>query len=309
MLSLSSQDRPISSLSPPAGAASHGASAGTGTLEFGRAGMTDSPGSGRTVVTKAYAQSPLRLLNPRNHGTSSWVYTSTYGGGLLSGDTIDLKVRVCEGATALLATQASTKIYRATADAGPRRSRPSTQLLTAQVDSDGLLALAPDPVVCFAGARFVQQQDIHLHAEASLLLIDWLSAGRHASGERWAFDSYFSRIAIWQDGRKLVHEALRLGDAAEMGLLPERMGRFNVLAVMVLVGKKTQDAARELLAALAQARAERNAQLLVVGSALGESGAILRIGGVAVEQVAEALRQRCRFLIPLLGDDPWSRKW
>ena len=81
MLSLSSQDRPISSLSPSAGAPSQGASAGTGILEFGRAGMTDSPGSGRTVVTQAYAQSPLRLLNPRNHGTSSWVYTSTYGGG------------------------------------------------------------------------------------------------------------------------------------------------------------------------------------------------------------------------------------
>lgn len=301
MLHLGPQPRsfaPLSSL--PAGArAGVGAGAGSGALEFGLAG-------GRTVVTRAYSQSPLRLLNPRNHGPSSWVYTSTYGGGLLQGDTIDLRVRVGEGATALLATQASTKVYRVGDDGD---SRVSAQLLTAQVEADSLLAIVPDPVVCFAGSRFAQQQDIHLQAGASLLLIDWLSAGRHASGERWAFDSYLSRIAVWQDGRKIVHEALRLGGAADLGPLPERMGRFNTLAVMLLVGKKTQEAGRGLLAALEGARLERTPELLIVGSQLGDCGVLLRFGGVWGEQVAAALRARCRFLIPLLGDDPWSRKW
>ena len=267
---------------------------GAGALEFGLVGQ-------RTVVTRAYARSPLRLLNPRNHGPSAWVYTSTYGGGLVGGDTIDLRVSVGAGATALLATQASTKVYRSP----PRR--PCHQRLAAQVDGDGLLVLAPDPVVCFAGSRFAQQQTIHLSATASLWLIDWLSAGRLASGERWDFDSYSSRIEIWQDGQQLVHEAVRL--SSEPGSLTERLGRMNALAVVVVVGHKLRSAAARLLAALKPTTAERQPQLLIVGSPLGSGGALLRLGGASLEQVGGALREFCQFLLPLLQDDPWSRRW
>jgi urease accessory protein len=268
--------------------------AGMGVLEFARTGA-------RTVVTRACATSPLRLLNPRNHGPGAWVYTSTYGGGLVGGDAIDLQVHVGGGATAFLSTQASTKVYRSL--------RPCSQTLLARVESDGLLAIIPDPVVCFAGSRFSQKQTIHLNAESSLLLIDWMSAGRHTSGERWAFDSYSSRIEVLVDQHELLHESLWLSSEAGMGALAERLGRFNLLAVAVLIGPKVHAAVQRLLAELKQQETTRHPQLLAVGSPLGESGAVLRIGGVSIEQVGCTLRQCCRFLDALLGDNPWLRKW
>lgn len=267
---------------------------GKGALVFGRSG----PG---TRVMRAYARSPLRLLNPRNHGNAAWVYTSTYGGGLVGGDVIDLDVQVEAGSAALLSTQASTKVYRS--------QRPSTQRLTARVESDGLLVIVPDPVVCFAGSRFVQRQQIRLAADASLLLVDWLSAGRHASGERWAFDSYLSQIEIWVDERRRLYESVCLDADAAVGALPERLGRFNTLAVVVLLGPKMQAAAEELLRGLVRSPSVQRPELYFVGSPLQEAGALLRLGGVSVEAVGAALRESCRFLGPLLGDDPWLRKW
>ena len=68
-----------------------------------------------------------------------------FGGGLVGGDDIQLRADVTAGARALLTTQASTKVYRS-----ERRSRQS---LTATVGANALLAVVPDPIVCFAARR------------------------------------------------------------------------------------------------------------------------------------------------------------
>ena len=47
-----------------------------------------------------------------NAGASAWAYAATYGGGLVGGDSVSMRVEVGAGASALVATQASTKVYR-----------------------------------------------------------------------------------------------------------------------------------------------------------------------------------------------------
>ena len=78
--------------------------------------MEPSDGAGGTtakrVVREAYAESPLRLLTPRNHGSSAWAYTSTLGGGFVDGDRVRLRIAVGEGARAFVSTQGPTRIYR-----------------------------------------------------------------------------------------------------------------------------------------------------------------------------------------------------
>src|SRR4029078_9252933 len=67
----------------------------------------------RSVVRRAYDTSPLRWLTPRNHGPAAWVYTSSYGGGLVGGDHLCLTISIGAGASAFVSSQASTKGYRA----------------------------------------------------------------------------------------------------------------------------------------------------------------------------------------------------
>src|SRR5258706_16480554 len=66
----------------------------------------------RSVVSRAYATSPLRLLTPANHGHAAWIYTSSHGGGLVDGDRLVMDIDVGAGAAAFVSTQASTKVYR-----------------------------------------------------------------------------------------------------------------------------------------------------------------------------------------------------
>src|SRR3989442_907629 len=76
-----------------------------GRLSFERAGAA-------TVLRAAYAESPLRLLTPRNHGRAAWAYISTLGGGFVDGDRVRLRISVGEGARGFVSTQGPTRIYR-----------------------------------------------------------------------------------------------------------------------------------------------------------------------------------------------------
>ena len=239
------------------------------------------------------------MLNPGHAGESAWVYLSTYGGGLLGGDALSIGIAVDPGAHALVATQASTKVYRS--------DRGASQRLRARVDDDSLLVLLPDPVVCFAGSRYTQEQHVHLADGANLVLVDWLTAGRIGSGERWQFDEYRSHTRIWRGERLVLHDGLVL--SPEHGILAERMDRFTCLAMAVLSGPALRTTAAQLAGSLGSAAVPKRADLLVSAAPLGDDGVLLRVAGVSVEQVGAALRQYLAVVPSLLGDDPWACKF
>jgi urease accessory protein len=263
--------------------------AGSGAIRFSNV-------RGTTVVTRATATSPLKLLNPRNAGSSAWVYGATYGGGLVDGDSVSMDVTVERSAAALVATQASTKVYRG--------ERGAAQRLRAQVDDDSLLVLLPDPVTGFAGSRYVQQQHVHLESSSSLVLVDWLTAGRIGAGERWQFHDYSSQTRIWRGRRLIVQDGLRL--SADDGNLGERMNRFNCLATVIMTGPALQTWAGGLLGSLGAAAVARRMDMLLSAAPLDGDGVVLRAAGLSVEQVGAALRQYLAIVPALLGDDPWS---
>jgi urease accessory protein len=267
---------------------------GAGRLQFARV-------RGETVLTRAVAASPLRVLNPGSAGTSAWVYLATYGGGLVGGDSIDITIDVGPGAVALVATQSSTKVYRS--DSG------ASQRLRARAADGSLLVLLPDPVTAFAGSRYRQEQDVELDDASSLVLVDWMTAGRMASGERWQFNSYTSRTFVRRAGRLLVHDAVSL--APGDGSVADRMNRFNCVATVVVTGPAVLAAAARLAGAINTAPLVRRADLLMSAAPLagGDDGAVLRLAGMSVEQVGVVLRQFLNFVPSLLGDDPWACKF
>lgn len=268
--------------------------AGAGRVELSRV-------AGRTVVTQLQAHSPLRLLAP-HAGPSAWVFAGTYGGGLLAGDWIDLRVRVNCGATALLSTQASTKVYRS------GNGQTARQTLRARVEQDALLALLPDPVTCFAGARYEQVQRFDVRPGGSLVLLDWLTSGRRAREERWAFHRYQSRNDIFIGSRHLFRDAIRLDAATDVIGDAHRMGRYDCWATAVLVGPRVAGAAQAIAKRIAREPIRPAAPLLFAASPL-DDGVVLRVAGRETEQVGRWLREQLAFLPGLLGADPWSRKW
>jgi urease accessory protein len=266
--------------------------AGNAFLHFARRGSI-------TVLTRAFAASPVKVFATSHGRVASWVYAATLGGGLVGGDEIEITAQLEPESRALLTTQASTKIYRST-----RRAR---QTLNATVGSRALLAVMPDPVVCFASADYAQTQRYTLSEDANLVLVDWMSSGRHATGERWAFSRYESRISISRSEHRIFHDAIVLETDGDR--VVERMRGFNVLLTAVVTGPLVTEAAQHLLSTIASEPVVRDADTIVSASKLSDGGTLLRVAAVSVEDVGRTIRQAFQFLCPLLGDDPWSRKW
>lgn len=253
----------------------------------------------RSVVSRAFATSPLRLLTPANHGHAAWIYTSSYGGGLVDGDAITLDTTVGAGACAFLSTQSSTKVYRS--------PHGTAAELRADVGEDGLLIVAPDPVVCFARSRYRQVQRVDLTRGAGVVLLDWVSSGRRESGERWAFDEYVSRTIVRLDGRLLVHDALSL--LASDGDLAARLGEYDVLAMAVVLGAPVGDNVGRIVARVGDQPVTSRPARLMSAAPIGESGCVLRVAGRSTEEVGGTLLDLLDFVPGLLGDNPWARKW
>ena len=262
-----------------------------GRLCFERAGSA-------TAIRAAYAESPLRLLTPRNHGAGAWAYTSTLGGGLVDGDRVRLEVELGPGALAFVSTQGPTRVYRSP---GGCESE-----VHARVGAGAALVLAPDPFSCFAGARYRQRTEIDLGAGASVASCDVLTAGRSARGERWAFSRCLISLGVRRGGEALVEEALLLDPAH--GALAERLGRFDALGTLLVAGPLFAGLRERIRQRIDGAPLASAARLLAAASPVGGDALVARFAAESVEELLRSLREHLAELPAVLGDDPWARK-
>ncbi len=232
----------------------------------------------------------------------AWVCTSHFGGGLVAGDEVSLEIHAGAGTRAYIGTQSSTKVYRSP------DGRVSRFDLHASLDRDAVLIVAPNHVQCFAGAAYEQRQEFRLQSGAGLLLVDWLSSGRFARGERWAFTRYRSRIDIFCGNDHVLAEALLLDPADGLLASAHRMGRFDCLALVVFIGEPFRATAERLLQEIAAEPVRRNGSFLCAASPI-RNGALLRAAGVGTEEVGRFIHRHISFMSAFLDGDPWERKW
>jgi urease accessory protein len=263
---------------------------GRGLVALERAGS-------KTAVARAFATSPLRLLLPNNHGHAAWVFLASLGGGLVDGDRIDLRVELATGSAGLLGTQASTKVYRS--------PRGCSQRIVVDAADGATVAIVPDPVVCFAGARYEQETLVSLGRGASLVLLEGYTSGRRARGERWQFGRFASRTKIEQEGRTAIVDSTRLDP--RHGPIGERMTKFDVVLTLIAVGPRF-DELRKTMLEPRPAPSPADATV-VAASAIGADAAILRVAAQRFDAASLALRPSFSRLTEVLGDDPFARKW
>jgi urease accessory protein len=257
---------------------------------------------GESTAVSSSARSPLKLLTPCARGSSVWVYASNFGGGLVAGDETKLDLRVGAEARCFVGTQASTKVYR-----NPARL-PCSHTTHANIESGALLVFAPDAVQAFAGSTYRQRQEFHLADSAALVLVDWFTSGRAARGERWAFDHFQSRNDVFIESRRVFVDSVFMDTQDNLLGSPHCTGRFNCFAMVLLLGALVREAAGNLIDCISSRHVERCSTVVCCASPVRE-GAVLRLAGEDVETVGREIKQRLSFLVDLLGDDPWIRKW
>jgi urease accessory protein len=260
---------------------------------------------GQSAVTRACASSPMKLLVPRSKSEVARVSIGTYGGGLLAGDETKLRVRLRSGAKAIISTQSSTKVFKSV------DGRAARQSLTASVEPGAIAAFVPDPIACFADARYAQHQRFDVIGDGTLLVLDWFTSGRRARGEVWAFQRYSSRQQVFLDGRRILEDAIRLDrDDGDVGGR-FRGGRYHCHALLILVGEGTQpavDRLRHLVGQRATHGPSAQRGLLVVTNPV-RHGVVLRLVGEETESVAQFLAREVEPCLRLFDTTIWGRKF
>ncbi|RAK62180.1 urease accessory protein UreD [Hymenobacter edaphi] len=199
---------------------------------------------GHSRLVGSRSVQPLKLLNPRSNAAACHVVLSSYGGGLLAGDVIRLRVRARAGTQLFLGSQASTKVYRSGGGA------VAEQLTEGEVEAGAAAVVFPDPVVPQAGSRYRQVQHWQVQPGALLLLADWFSAGRTDAGEQFAFDAYHAELRVRRAGHLRVLDRFSFEPAAHIAASPANFQQYQTTLSVYLVGTPGEERFERLGAAL-----------------------------------------------------------
>ncbi|XP_041025975.1 urease accessory protein D isoform X2 [Juglans microcarpa x Juglans regia] len=280
---------------------------------------------GRSTVTRCFSKYPLKFIIPNKVGPSKtdavWIYSLTYGGGIVSGDSISCELTIGDGCTTVLTTQASTKVYKSMG------SKCSEQALEARIGSDAILAIVPDPVTCFSTARYSQKQVFRVVSDSNLVIVDWITSGRHESGERWDFDLYKSTNRILLEGASRARKHC-LNCRTHAGL-PSHCNGCSLWTLQLLpcrpkmkhIQNQVQEDVKKIM----------SEQLIIPSTSLGHQimnkskhylmkpsfvasasvfgpkgiGVVVRIAAMTTESVYRFLQQQLASMEPLLGVSPY----
>lgn len=196
---------------------------------------------------KLISPAPVTVTSPTNNDSSHQVHTLyilTYGGGIVAGDTLALRIDLDAATRLLILTQGSTKVFKS-----PAPSIVSRQDMNYYLQPSSALVYLPDPVQPFAQSAFEQTQRFHLHhlpgtSLAGICVLDWVCQGRKALGEDWDCWKYASKNEVLlsydddQKSRLLLRDNVTL-DASDQGIsttLAQRMDGLGAFGTLILYG-------------------------------------------------------------------------
>ncbi|KAF4623274.1 hypothetical protein D9613_002099 [Agrocybe pediades] len=303
-------------------------------IQAGEGCITISVHGDRAIFSELSSTYPLKLLSPSCQGKAAVVYLLTYGGGLVGGDEIDLVVNVQIGASLMLLSQGSTKVFksrfeRRLASVAPRNldqtvpthhNAATSQKLDFHIAPNSSLILLPEPVTCFRNASYNQKQRFHIHGDASVVILDWITSGRMSIGEEWAFSHYHSVNEIFHNGKRIAKDVMLLDSADEMQgdsriserSLRERLRPYSCYAMLFLFGPRAQSLITDIKAKYDQISVFKTKipdQLIWSLSPLdaAKGGIVVRVAALETEMVKEWLKGELSGLEAIVGKDLYQR--
>lgn len=244
-----------------------------------------------TVLDRLHQSGAARVRLPRSHGENrpTAVLLNT-AGGLTGGDRMTVDVAVGEGAEAVVATQASEKIYRASGGVAEVASRLS-------IAQGGRIDWLPQETILFDGAALSRRLDVTMAPGARLTAVESVVFGRAAMAETEIAGTFRDAWRVRRGGRLVFADATRLdGEISRTLSRPAAAASRAAAATLVHVAP---DAAGRLEAVRA-----------VLG---GEAGASTFDGVIVVRVVAptgQALRRTVAAALTVLRDGaPLPRVW
>ncbi len=256
------------------------------------------------------ASYPIKLLTPKVHSPYlAAAYIITYGGGMVSGDSVFLSVEIHPNVNLMLLTQGSTKIYKQRPgkmfvnnnilqnDEEIKSSEGTKQKINAFIHKNSLLLQLPELTTCFRDADFTQRQLFTLQdITSSVIILDWFTCGRMSRGERWDFLKYDSGIDLILDDKLIFRDVVLLKND-QNNILKKRLDPYECYATLILYGPKVIPLINSIMEEFNKIvidKISKMPKLIWSASILGEkqdiiNGVVVKIAGITTELVRNFL--------------------
>jgi len=152
----------------------------------------------KTVLKQRSHQGPLQVQKafyPETNG-GCHVYILHPPGGVVGGDSFDIKIEVDSNAKVLVTTPAAGKFYRSAGD-------EAYQQQTITVADHGVLEWFPSENIFFPGAKVKLETRVDLSMKSHFIGWDILCLGRPAIGETFSQGQLTQKFEIFQNGRPI----------------------------------------------------------------------------------------------------------
>jgi urease accessory protein len=243
---------------------------------------------GATVLSECEQRPPLKVVRafPLPDG-AALAHLHNVSGGVLGGDSLEMRVEVGRGASVQLTTTGATRLCRCGEGACD-----AAQLNEVVVGEGGLLEYLPDALIPFAGSRFRQETRVELEPGAGLFWWEAVAPGREARGEAFDYERLELKFEISAAGRAIALERSRLEPRVRRLDSPARLGGYRYFASFHIC-REGLEAARWLaleneLGAMA-ARLSRSGQVMWGVSTLPAHGLLVRAVSVNGRDIAPGL--------------------
>lgn len=152
--------------------------------------------AGKDIAVRQYHQGALRVLRPHYlDDTAQVCYTIVNpGGGYLGADEYGIEITVDQGSSLLLTTQSATKVYRTP-------QGPAEQQMHITLGPGAVLEYLPDQLIAYRDASYFQRTEVHMAADASLVLCEVLTSGWSPDGRRFSYEQLRLRTEVHLDGK------------------------------------------------------------------------------------------------------------
>jgi urease accessory protein len=184
-------------------------------------------GDGRTILAQSRFSLPLQALAPLALADgASYLMLLNPTGGVLGGDHLMTEVVQEAGTHVCLTTPSATRIYR-TAE------KPAILETTIHLGEGATLEYLPDHVIPHAGSALRQSLRIEMARGSRAIVLDAMSSGRVAHGERWSFTEMDSRMDVRVCGRPAYINRTRIVPGEKR---PDRLGVMEEFDYMACLG-------------------------------------------------------------------------
>jgi len=152
----------------------------------------------KTVLKQRTHQGPLQVQKPfyPEANGACHVYLLHPPGGVVGGDSFDIKIDVDPNANVLITTPAAGKFYRSA-------GREAYQKQAIKVADHGVLEWFPSENIFFPGAKVKLETRVDLSEKSHFIGWDILCLGRPAIGETFSRGQLTQRFEIFQNGRPI----------------------------------------------------------------------------------------------------------